>query len=80
MGKVTAIPARPRPPAGDDLPLQVVARGAAPPAPASRLWPFLRVARFVPAIMLLVATGGFIGLYFQPPGLRLTQMPSGAVA
>lgn len=27
-------------------------------------------ARFIPLIMALVATGGVIGLYFQPPGLQ----------
>ena len=71
MGKVTALPARP-PQADGDLPLQVVARAAAPPPPPrSRLRSFLRVARFVPLVMLLVAAGGFVGLYFQPPGLRL---------
>ena len=71
MGKTPAIPARPPPRAESDLPLLVVARAAAPPSPPSRLWPFLRIARFVPAIVLLVATGGLVGLYFQPPGLRL---------
>ena len=32
-----------------------------------RLW---RIVSFVPLVMLIVATGGFIGLYFQPPGLQ----------
>jgi HlyD family secretion protein len=33
-------------------------------------WRIFRVVRFIPLIMALVATGGVIGLYFQPPGLR----------
>jgi len=52
----------------DDLPKAVVA----PHVPATRQpgrgW--LQRLRFVPLIPLLVATGGVIGVYFQPPGLQ----------
>ena len=71
MGKVAALPASPPAPPEDDLPLEVVARAMTPPPPRSRLWRFLRAARFVPLVILPVAAGGLIGLYFQPPGLRL---------
>ncbi|ADZ69899.1 HlyD family efflux transporter periplasmic adaptor subunit [Polymorphum gilvum] len=30
----------------------------------------LRKIRYVPALMALMATGGLIGMYFQPPGLK----------
>jgi HlyD family secretion protein len=57
---------------GETLPLLIVPREAGavaviPPSPIRR---FFRVARFVPLLMALVMTGGFIGLYFQPPGLQ----------
>ncbi len=59
-------------PLGDGLPLPVVPRGQGqliviPPSPVRRV---LRIARFVPLVMALVMAGGFIGLYFQPPGLQ----------
>ena len=55
----------------DDLPMAVVDRSESParvgkPGIGSRL----RVLRFVPLIMLIVAVGGVVGLYFQPPGLK----------
>lgn len=55
-----------------ELPLAVVERGAGAPSrrPGS-LWRLLRPLRFVPLMMLLVAVGGVVGLYFQPPGLKL---------
>lgn len=52
------------------LPLQVVHRETeqfAPPLPWTTR---LRALRFVPLALPLVAAGGLIGLYFQPPGLR----------
>ncbi|MGL4242432.1 MAG: biotin/lipoyl-binding protein, partial [Beijerinckiaceae bacterium] len=55
------------------LPLPVVVRGTGPVAvvPVSPARRFFRVARFVPLIMALLLTGAFIGLYFQPPGVRM---------
>lgn len=69
-----------------DLPLPIVKRGAASgqgsvgqgsgrkgsdaPAPATRFLTSLSLLRYLPLILLLVATGGVIGLYFQPPGLQ----------
>ena len=53
------------------LPMVVVSRGAVVPVRApSRLMRIFRVVRFVPLVWLLVATGGVVGLYFQPPGLQ----------
>lgn len=57
----------------DALPL-VVRKGTSPattehPAP-SLPWRIFKVARFVPLLMALMLTGGVIGLYFQPPGVR----------
>ncbi|MDF1749859.1 MAG: HlyD family efflux transporter periplasmic adaptor subunit [Alphaproteobacteria bacterium] len=69
---------------GDDLPLKVVDRAANNP-PSSHPWfrmSFLKRLRFVPVIILLIGTGGFIGLYFQPPGLqkffKITGLQPGA--
>jgi HlyD family secretion protein len=54
------------------LPLLVVARDRCTlPATSPRWRKLLLHARFVPVILLLVLFGGVIGLYFQPPGLRL---------
>ena len=54
-----------------NLPMAVVERSSAlVPKQPSVLWKILGAAKFVPLIMLLVATGGVIGLYFQPPGLQ----------
>ncbi len=54
------------------LPLMVVDRKAlvvdVRPQPGWRRW--LRALRVVPLIWVLVAIGGFVGLYFQPPGLQ----------
>jgi HlyD family secretion protein len=71
MSDKTAPPAA-RADGGEALPLVVVPRGAGAltvitPSPARR---FFRVARFVPLVMGLIMLGGFIGLYFQPPGLQ----------
>jgi HlyD family secretion protein len=58
------------------LPMIVVDRSAAavPSARGSRLlqklMDRLRALRFVPLAALLIASGGLIGLYFQPPGLQ----------
>lgn len=60
------------PTAESRLPLVVVKRGpgavTASPSPWRRV---LRVARFVPLVWGLVAIGGLVGLYFQPPGLQM---------
>jgi HlyD family secretion protein len=34
-------------------------------------WRLFRNLRFIPLVMLFAATFGFIGLYFQPPGLKI---------
>jgi HlyD family secretion protein len=54
------------------LPKQVVdrSRPTAVDNDTWSIWTALRVARYVPLIMGLVMLGGFIGLYFQPPGLQ----------
>ncbi|WP_284179628.1 HlyD family efflux transporter periplasmic adaptor subunit [Rhabdaerophilum sp. SD176] len=57
-----------RPPAG--LPLVVVERQLPAPVKKSRLRPVLRALPAVPLVMGLLMTGGVIGLYFQPPGVR----------
>jgi HlyD family secretion protein len=60
------------PPDAESLPLLVVARDRDPaPKAAPRWWWMLWRVRFVPLLLLLVMSGGVIGLYFQPPGLRL---------
>lgn len=52
------------------LPL-VVVRHSSEVRPHRWRWrAVLRRARFIPVIIALVALGGFIGLYFQPPGLQ----------
>ncbi len=57
----------PNQPASEDLPLQVIDRSdEALPTPRRRLWPLL----LVPLVVAAVATGGVVGLYFQPPGLK----------
>lgn len=59
-----------------DLPLPVVKREAAAgqesgaPAPRSRFLTSLGLLRFLPFILMFVAIGGVVGLYFQPPGLQ----------
>mgnify|MGYP000231383681 CR=1 FL=1 len=70
--------------AADGLPRLVVDRKSVAidgrRIPAWRRW--LRRARVIPVVMLLVAFGGFVGLYFQPPGLqklmRLLDLQPGA--
>jgi HlyD family secretion protein len=52
------------------LPMLIVERGQAAvttPGPIRRAF---RVIRFIPLVMALVMTGGVIGMYFQPPGLK----------
>lgn len=61
---------------GDGLPL-VVVKPALPTAPPSRVRKVLRRMRFLPLIPLLVMTGGFIGIYFQPPGLQFMMRTLG---
>lgn len=62
---------RPDPQAADaDLPLALVRRGAIVAQP-SRLRRFWRVGRFAPLVMAVMLTGGFIAMYFQPPGIRI---------
>jgi HlyD family secretion protein len=57
------------------LPLGVVDRAAAGEIETrpSHVRRAFRIARFVPLIMLLMLTGGVIGLYFQPPGVRFVM-------
>lgn len=58
------------------LPLPVVKHESAPgqdsgaPASNSRFLASLGLLRFVPFILMFVAIGGVVGLYFQPPGLQ----------
>jgi HlyD family secretion protein len=63
------------PSVGAGLPLSVVDRSAAGevshrPSLFRRVF---RVARFVQLIILLMLTGGVVGLYFQPPGVRFVM-------
>ena len=65
------------------LPLPVVRRDPAVSTAASPLWRrVLRRVRILPFMMLLVPLGGVVGMYFQPPGLklffRLTGLQPGA--
>ncbi len=70
--------------AADGLPRLVVDRTSlvvdVRPISPWRLW--LRRLRVIPVVMLLVGFGGFVGLYFQPPGLqklmRLLDLQPGA--
>jgi HlyD family secretion protein len=52
------------------LPLVVVPRSSKVTPHPSRWRAVLRRARFIPVMIALVALGGLIGLYFQPPGLQ----------
>jgi HlyD family secretion protein len=52
------------------LPLVVVPRAPESTPHPSRWRAALRRARFIPLMIPLVVLGGFIGLYFQPPGLQ----------
>jgi HlyD family secretion protein len=57
-----------------ELPLQIVDRSAAGQSRApGRFRRVFRVGKFLPLIMALLLTGAFIGLYFQPPGIRLVM-------
>jgi HlyD family secretion protein len=60
------------PEAGRHLPLAVVDRSAstALTVTSERRRGLFRVLRVLPLIPLLLVTGGVIGLYFQPPGVR----------
>ncbi|HYF52800.1 MAG TPA: HlyD family efflux transporter periplasmic adaptor subunit [Salinarimonas sp.] len=56
------------------LPVLVVERAARAPTPQlSRVQRFFRAVRVVPLIWLVFATGAFVGLYVQPPGLRIAM-------
>jgi HlyD family secretion protein len=56
------------------LPILAVERGAPAPTPrASRVRRAFRALRVVPLIWLIFATGAFVGLYFQPPGLQVAM-------
>lgn len=59
-------------PGEDDLPLRAVERDQSSGDRATRDMAIAvaKRARFIPLVMALVATGGVIGLYFQPPGLQ----------
>jgi HlyD family secretion protein len=65
------------------LPLLVVSRApaedvGAPPLGAQPAWRgALRRAQWIPVAMALVATGGVVGLYFQPPGLQFVMRTLG---
>jgi HlyD family secretion protein len=62
----------PSPAPTGDLPLlRVDRRNGQTPQPGRR-WRWQRLL-VVPLLMLLVATGGVIGLYFQPPGVRIAM-------
>jgi HlyD family secretion protein len=52
------------------LPLLVVQRTPSSVPPRSRLRRGLRLVGLIPLTMGLVALGGFVGIYFQPPGLE----------
>lgn len=55
------------------LPLDVVNRRAAPSGAVRRQTSVFGYAWLVPAVMIITMVGGVIGLYFQPPGLRLVM-------
>ena len=61
------------PQGGADLPLVVIARDGVPRAekPLGALRRAIWRVRFLPLLLGLVMLGGIIGLYFQPPGLKL---------
>jgi len=61
-------------PANDALPLQVVGRRRASAKGRSGLFRrvLLRAWR-VPLVIALVASGGLVGMYFQPPGLQFAM-------
>ena len=52
------------------LPLLVVKRAPDVASVPSRLRRALRLAGLIPLLMGLMALGGFLGVYFQPPGLQ----------
>lgn len=58
-----------------DLPMIVVQRGSRDLVVRRRgaLRRIFNVVRFVPLLMALILLGGVIGLYFQPPGVRLVM-------
>lgn len=61
---------------GDRLPMIAVDRAkdaSIPGARRSRLTRVLRKVRWVPLVVLCMAAGGVIGLYFQPLGLQLVM-------
>lgn len=60
-----------------DLPLQVVDRHTGPAPRKSGILRRLRVLRFAPLIPLFLVTGGVVGMYFQPPGLKFVMRTFG---
>ncbi len=62
----------------DDLPLKAVDRSREIEAPGfSAFWAKIKGLRIIPILMLCVAFGGIMGLYFQPPGLQLAMRTLG---
>ncbi|MCZ8185897.1 MAG: HlyD family efflux transporter periplasmic adaptor subunit [Beijerinckiaceae bacterium] len=57
-------------PESTTLPMVVVDRTLPVPQRAPRFRPMLRALPAIPLVMALLMTGGVIGLYFQPPGVR----------
>ncbi|MCP4183382.1 MAG: HlyD family efflux transporter periplasmic adaptor subunit [Hyphomicrobiales bacterium] len=57
----------------EDLPLIIKnkAEPTPPDAKPSLTWRLFRKLRFLPLVMVFAVTFGFIGLYFQPPGLKI---------
>ena len=57
------------------LPLVVVDRGAKPPAARQPgvVWRALRKVRWLPLLPVLMMTGAIVGMYFQPPGVRVVM-------
>ncbi|MCE7998547.1 MAG: HlyD family efflux transporter periplasmic adaptor subunit [Rhodobiaceae bacterium] len=59
---------------GTDLPLEAVDRSIdEDDREFSNIWAKVRSFRIIPILMLCVAFGGIMGLYFQPPGLQLAM-------
>lgn len=68
----------PTPTSAGDLPLVVVDRSQSEAGMSMSKRPSgLRLLRFVPLIMIIVAISGVAALYFQPPGLRFVMRTCG---
>lgn len=66
------------PTAGADLPLEAVDRSkASNDGDSNTLGERLRKFRIIPILIICVAFGGIMGLYFQPPGLQLAMRTLG---